>query len=253
MPSNARTVFLDAPALPRPDPHPAPAPRTLEEIVVPVTGDGAYVALAFAGAGPGLIVHVSDRVSEREMGRLHARGLSRPADTVRVRARDAKGALWAMEQSLACPAVALVVGELYGAPRALDFTASRRLALAAERHGTRCVLVRIGGAGASAARRRWEIASRPSHSPPHDDRAPGLPRWHVALRRARNEPPGAWEADGSELQALLGGRRADRDAAAAPIGEPHAIPVPADGVLVALDAVRARRTIRSPMQRAVGE
>ena len=55
------------------------------------------------------------------------------ANLIHVEARDARDALWAMEEGLRCAALSAVIGELWGDPRALDFTATRRLAVAAER------------------------------------------------------------------------------------------------------------------------
>ena len=48
-----------------------------------------------------------------------------------------------------------MIGELWGDPASLDFTATRRLAVAAERTGVDCWLVRLGGtANLSGARMR---------------------------------------------------------------------------------------------------
>ena len=86
-----------------------------------------------------------------ESGRVHPPGL--PAhDLIHVEARDARDALWAMEEGLRCAALSCVIGELWGDPAALDFTATRRLAVAAERIG-RAVL-------AGAARRHRESQRR---------------------------------------------------------------------------------------------
>ena len=79
-----------------------------------------------------------------------------------------------------------MIGELWGDPAALDFTATRRLAVAAERSGVPCWLVRLGGtANLSGARMRWRIASAPSLPNPFDPRAPGAPAWDAELFRAR--------------------------------------------------------------------
>ena len=95
-------------------------------------------------------------------------------DLIHVEARDARDALWAMEEGLRCAGLSAVIGELWGDPRALDFTATRRLAVAAERSGVPCWLVRLGGtANLSGARMRWRIASAPSLANPLDPRAPG--------------------------------------------------------------------------------
>ena len=96
-----------------------------------------------------------------------------------------------MEEGLRCAALSAVIGELWGDPRALDFTATRRLAVAAERSGVPCWLVRLGGtANLSGARMRWRIASAPSLANPLDRARAGsagvgrraVPRARLAAR-----------------------------------------------------------------------
>jgi protein ImuA len=104
-----------------------------------------------------------------------------------------------------------VIGELWGDPKALDFIATRRLAVAAERFGVAAFLIRLGGhANLSGARMRWRIASAPSLPNQLDPRAPGLPAWDAELFRARGHPPGRWtiahEADRFHLVAEPGDR-----------------------------------------------
>lgn len=126
-----------------------------------------------------------------ESGRIYPPGLG--VDCIHVEARDARSALWAMEEGVRCSALSAVIGELYGDPAALDFTATRRLAVASERSGVPCWLVRLGGnASLSGARMRWRIASAPSLLNLLDPRAPGLPAWDAELFRARGTPPGRW-------------------------------------------------------------
>ena len=79
-----------------------------------------------------------------ESGRIHPPGLP-SQNLIHVEARDARDALWAMEEGVRCAGLSAVIGELWGDPRALDFTATRRLAVAAERYGVACWLVRLGG------------------------------------------------------------------------------------------------------------
>ena len=91
------------------------------------------------------------------------RDCRRSHDLIHVEARDARDALWAMEEGLRCSCLSAVIGELWGDPRALDFTATRRLAVASERSGVAAFLIRLGGhANLSGARMRWRIASAPS-------------------------------------------------------------------------------------------
>ena len=80
-----------------------------------------------------------------------------------------------------------------GRSRSLDFTATRRLAVAAERSRVPCWLVRLGGtANLSGARMRWRDASMPSIANPFDPRASGTPAWEAELFRARGHRPGSW-------------------------------------------------------------
>jgi protein ImuA len=145
-----------------------------------------------------------------ESGRLHPPALP-SQDIVHVTARDARSALWAMEEGLRCAALSCVIGELWGDPQALDFTATRRLAVASERSGVAAFLIRLGGhANLSGARMRWRIASAPSLPNPLDPRAPGAPAWDAELFRARGFAPGRWtvarEADSLHLVAEPGDR-----------------------------------------------
>jgi protein ImuA len=156
------------------------------------------------------LLWVQDRMAILESGRVHPPGLP-TQDLIHVEARDARDALWAMEEGVRCSCLSAVIGELWGDPAALDFIATRRLAVAAERSGTPCWLVRLGGiANLSGARMRWRIASAASLANALDPRAPGAPAWGVELFRARGHPPGSWnlahEADRFHLVAEPGDR-----------------------------------------------
>lgn len=92
--------------------------------------------------------------------------------------------LWAIEEAIACRAIAAVIAEVLGEPKALDFTASRRLSLRAASGGASVLLLRHGQTrAASAARLRWSVTPAPSLPPPFDAAAPGPPRWQVTLEK----------------------------------------------------------------------
>jgi protein ImuA len=138
------------------------------------------------------LLWVQDRMAILESGRVYPPGLP-TRDLIHVEARDARDALWAMEEGLRCAALSSVIGEIWGDPRALDFTATRRHAVASERSQVPCGLVRLGGtANLSGARMRWRIASAPSLTNALDPRAPGASAWDAELFRARGAPPGRW-------------------------------------------------------------
>jgi protein ImuA len=183
---------------------------TLSEIFAAHPRDGGWAGFLLAQlATDKPLLWVQDRMSILESGRVHPPGLP-SSNLVHVEARDARDALWAMEEGVRCAALSCVIGEIWGDPKVLDFTATRRLAVAAERSGVACWLVRLGGsANLSGARMRWRIASAPSLVNELDPRAPGTPAWDAELFRARGMPPGHWsivhEADAFHLAAESGG------------------------------------------------
>lgn len=149
---------------------------------------------------------VQDAAARKLTGRPFRPGL--PARLrhrlIHVAARTPEEALFALEEGVRCRELAFVVGEIAGNPKALDFTASRRLSLAAERHGVPLWLVRIDAArDLSSARMRWQVHSAPSPPPRWNSEAPGIPSWRAELFRARSHLPGTWilRDDGSALVA----------------------------------------------------
>ena len=172
---------------------PAPSSPTLSELFAVHPRDGGWVGFLLAqldGSKP--LLWVQDRMAILESGRIHPSGLP-TQNLIHVEARDARDALWAMEEGLRCSALSGVIGEIWGDPRALDFTATRRLAVASERSGVAAFLVRLGGsANLSGARMRWRIGSAPSLVNELDAKAPGVPAWDGELFRARGAAPGRW-------------------------------------------------------------
>lgn len=112
---------------------------------------------------------------------------------IHVAAKSAEDALFALEEGLRCRDLAFVIGEIAGNPRALNFTAARRLSLAVERHGVPLWLVRLDAeSDLSSARQRWRVCAAPSRPPRWNPAAPGAPAWQAELFRARAHPPGKW-------------------------------------------------------------
>jgi protein ImuA len=190
---------------------PAPSSPTLSELFAAHPRDGGWAGFLLTQlAMDKPLLWVQERMAILESGRVHPPGLP-SQKLIHVETRDARDALWAMEEGVRCAALSAVIGEIWGDPRALDFTATRRLAVASERSGVACWLVRLGGtANLSGARMRWRIASAPSLLNDLDPRAPGLPAWDAELFRARGMPPGRWsiahEAGAFHLVAAPGGR-----------------------------------------------
>ena len=138
---------------------------------------------------------VQDKAALRLSGRPYRPGLP-PAlrhRLIHVAAKTPEEALFALEEGLRCRDFAFVIGELTGNPKALSFTASRRLSLATEKHGVPLWLVRLDARrDLGSARMRWEARAAPSLPPRWNAQAPGAPAWHAELFRARSHPPGAW-------------------------------------------------------------
>jgi protein ImuA len=190
---------------------PVPIQPTLSEIFAAFPRDGGWAGFLLPQlAADKPLLWVQDRMAIRETGRVHPAGLP-GGDLIHVDARDARDALWAMEEGLRCHGIGAVIGELYGDPASLDFTATRRLAVAAERTGVPCWLVRLAGtANLSGARMRWRVVSLPSLPHPLDSKAPGAVAWDAELFRARGHAPGQWRAahekGGFHLLATAGDR-----------------------------------------------
>src|SRR5215211_5517847 len=172
---------------------PAPPSPTLFELFAAAPRDAGWAGFLLPQVAHGKpLLWVQDRMAVIESGRIYPPGLG-GIELIHVEARDARAALWAMEEGVRCSGLSGVIGELWGDPAALDFTATRRLAVAAERSRVPCWLVRLGGtANLSGARMRWRIASVPSLLNPLDGRAPGAPAWDAELFRARGAAPGQW-------------------------------------------------------------
>lgn len=138
---------------------------------------------------------VQDRAALKCTGRPYQPGLPRHLRhrLIHVVAETAEDTLFALEEGVRCRDLAFVIGEIYGNPKVLGFSVSRRLSLAVERHGVPFWLVRINAArDLGTARMRWQARSASSPRPRRNGQAPGMASWRAELFRARNHPPGEW-------------------------------------------------------------
>jgi protein ImuA len=138
---------------------------------------------------------VQDKTALRLGGRPYRPGLPKALRhrLIHVAVKSAAEALFALEEGVRCRGLAFVLGEVAGNPKALDFTASRRLSLAVEKHGVPLWLVRLdAGRDLSSARMRWQVRSAASPPPRWNPQAPGAAAWHAELFRGRAHPPGEW-------------------------------------------------------------
>ncbi|GAA0737073.1 ImuA family protein [Sphingomonas japonica] len=132
-------------------------------------------------------------------GSLHAPGLSEvgcdPARLILGVLPDPLALLRAAGDIVRCDEVGVAVVELWGHPRALDLTASRRLAIAAQQSGVAILMLRIAAEPMpSAAQTRWTVTAAPAA--PLAANAPGRPAFDLQLIRQRGRPAGgAWRVE----------------------------------------------------------
>ena len=166
---------------------------TLSEVFPTTVMDAGAVRFVLtrisSRAGP--ILWVQDRLSRKEAGHPYLPGLS----LLRVDVTRPVDVLRAMEDGLRCKGLSAVIGEVWGNPSVLNFTATKRLAMRSETGDIPCWLIRRAASpDLSAARERWRVTSLPSALHPDDPAAPGNPRWQVELFRSRYARPGEWVA-----------------------------------------------------------
>lgn len=141
----------------------------------------------------GTVVWITQGLAASEAGTPYGPGLVEhgqdPARFLFVTARRPIDALWAMEECSRSRAIAAVVGELYD-QKTLDLTATRRLALRAERAEVPAFIVSQAelGDAALAARSRWQIAPAPSRAASVDDSLIGAPSFSLAITKNRDGP-----------------------------------------------------------------
>lgn len=170
-------------------------------------GSGAGFAGVLAQRLGGDLLWLREEAAERGMGGLHAAGLAQigfdPARLILGVLPDPAAVLRCAADAVRCPALGAVVIELWGDPRPLDLTATRRLALAAEGSGVTALLLRIAGHEApSAAQTRIGIAPAPSRALAAN--APGHPAWRIELLRQRGRPDGGvWRVEWDRANGVL--------------------------------------------------
>jgi protein ImuA len=176
----------------------------LHELFAASVADGAAafgfaLALTLRAANGRKAAWVREEMAARELGEVSPRGLAEfgadPQSVLLVRARDALSVLRAGHEALGCAGLGAVILEPWGAPGALDLTATRRLARAAARSGVAAFLLRVGAAPQpSAAMTRWRV--RAAASAPLPAEAPGGPAFEISLLRHRaGVPPRSWHVE----------------------------------------------------------
>lgn len=168
----------------------------LHELFATQAEDAAAVAgfaamLAQQAGGP--VIWLRQDEAQRRGGGLYGPGLVDigfdPGRLTIALLPDALTILRAAAEVVRCPAVGVAVIELWQAAPALDLTASRRLAMAAEQSGVTALMLRVAAEPApSAAWTRWQVA--PAPSAPLEANAPGHPALDLTIMRQRHRPAG---------------------------------------------------------------
>jgi len=173
-------------------------------------GDNGASAAGFAAmltlrtiGGQAPIFWLRTDEAERRGGTLHAPGLAElggdPDALVLGIAPDTKALLRSAADAARCTGLRALVVECWGKCPALDLTASRRLALAAEQSGVTLFLLRLEAEpNPSAADTRWAVSAAPSQM--LEANAPGPPMFEIQLLRRRAGPSGMrwrleWDRD----------------------------------------------------------
>jgi protein ImuA len=189
----------------------------LHEVVADETRQGAVAAgftlalvAQLARERSGAVMWVVDGATLAEVGPLHGDGLHQmgidPARMLVVKTRSPEDTLWALEEGAGCRGLVSVVGEFQRAPKALDLTATRRLALRARAGGVSAFVLRHGqgqGLGhglashvpASAAVTRWRLEAAPSGHLENFSGGVGRPTWRARLERNRQGRTGTFDLE----------------------------------------------------------
>ena len=184
--------------------RPSLSRAALHEFYAAAEADAAgatAAALAFASlaAGGRPVLWVRHDLLDHEAGAPYPPGLAEfgidPARLIFVRARDAQAALQAGLDGARSAALGAAIVELRGEAKALDLTASRRLALAAQASRMPVLLARSAAQPQpSAAATRWRVRAAPSRALAAN--APGHPAFFLSLLRHRGgQAPGEWHLE----------------------------------------------------------
>ncbi len=149
-------------------------------------------------------------ILESEQGALHAPGLASlgfdPTDLILVRAKTVEQLMCAGLEAVRCQALSFVILESWKAADAIDLTATRRLALAAEASGVTPLLLHVASQpSSSVATTRWQVSS--ARARPLAANAPGKPTFKLSLLRNRTGSSGQtwtveWNDDEQTFQSV---------------------------------------------------
>jgi len=149
-----------------------------ENLADTAAATGFSLALATRAMGRKHLVWIRQGFLDTEAGEPYGPGLVEhgldPDRLILVRPVRGQDALRVAGEAAHCRALGAVFLDLWDTPKALDLTASRRLALAASQSGVPVILTRTSADPvASAAASRWQVRSMASAA--LEANAPGLP------------------------------------------------------------------------------
>lgn len=164
------------------------------------TGFATAILARLAAENGRPILWVIEAATIREAGLPYGVGLDRFGLDARkliiVRVRRPGEALWVLEEGLRCRGLVAAIAEIRGAPKKLDLTASRRLALRARASGVMGLLLRQAcAAEPGAALTRWLVAPRPAGTLDDFDEGIGRPAWRLLLERNRQGQTGSFDVE----------------------------------------------------------
>lgn len=179
-----------------------------------VSAAGFTAMMAMGVSNSKSLIWLRTKRAVRAGGMIYAPGLlesgGTPENWLLVLAEDNKALLRAAVDAARCDGLGAVIIEAWGRMPEMDLTASRRMALAAEKSGVTLFLLRTDGEVVpSAAETRWSVASAPSRALAAN--APGAPVFDIELLRRRSGPSGMrwrleWDRDRREFgQAAISG------------------------------------------------
>jgi protein ImuA len=208
------------------------------------TGFAAAILARLAAVDARPILWIIESAAADEAGLPYGIGLDRLGLDLRrlivVRVRRPLDALWVAEEGLDCRGLAAVLVEIKGAPRLLDLTATRRLALRARSGVTGLLLRQVDEIGPSAASTRWSVEPLPATV--FDGYADGIgrPAWRLILERNRRGSLGTidveWDHGRRTLAAVAASIRPTHPVAHAALPFDRPPPPPDIGNVVALPA-----------------
>jgi len=187
-------------------------------------GLGFATGLALRVAQKQRLLWVRQDFAAREYGEISALGLLElgldPNRVILVKAPDALEVLRVLQEALSCAGLGAVIAEIYGEPKILDLTASRRLGLAAAKKNVTAFLLRHRAAFLpSAAETRWIVA--PARSQPAA--VWGRPRLDIALIRNRHGLTGQFTLEWKD-GVFHDAQTSSRAVVSAPADRPRAAP-----------------------------